>query len=173
MTEQPDSEWGPAMLALPNDRQRSFVIALFMAPKKRGASIYAAQVAGYGTEKSSRKSFGVMAARLMADERVQAAISEESRKRLRGLAPSAVAAIERLVNDPDHRDHGRALDMVLSRSDPPTSVHNVHVTDDRTTPRALDEVLKRIDELASKVGVSTSPAPKVIEGEVVRVGDAA
>src|SRR5665213_2752583 len=120
-------EFGPMMAALPTDKMRSFVVGLFLAPRKRGRLIYAAKTAGYGTDTSSNKSIGVMASRLMADERVQAAILEESQKRLRGLAPDAVQAIERLVNNPDHRDHGRALGMILERADPVISTHNVKV----------------------------------------------
>lgn len=162
------AEWGPKMAALPTDKMRGFVVGLFLAPKKRGAPIYAARVAGYGTDTSSNKSLGVMAARLMADERVQDAIAEESHKRLRGLAPSAIAAIERLVNNPAHKDHGRALDMVLSRADPVTTVHNVSVAHrHEPPPLALAKVLERIAELASRVGAPPLPAPKLIEGEAI------
>lgn len=165
------AQWGPMMAALPSDKQRSFVVCLFMAPKKRGAPIYAARAAGYGTESSSNKSLGVMAARLMADDRVQEAIAEESRKRLRGLAPSVIAAIERLVNNPAHKDHGRALDMVLTRSDPVVTTHNVTVADKREpSPVAIEKVLARIDELAAKFGVPVLPSPKIIEGKAVEIG---
>jgi hypothetical protein len=167
-------EWGPAMAALPTDKQRGFVVALFLAPKKRGALIHAARAAGYGTGTSTNKSLSVMAARLVADERVQEAIVEESRKRLRGLAPSAIAAIESLVNNPKHKDHGRALDMVLSRADPVVTTHNISVSHKRElSPLALAKVLERIEELASKVGAPALPAPKVIEGKAVEVGSAA
>jgi hypothetical protein len=162
--------WGPKMAALPSDKQRGFVVGLFLAPAKRGRLIYAARIAGYGSDASSNKSIGVMAARLMADERVQAAIAEESQKRLRGLAPGAIVALESLINDPKHRDHGRALDIVLSRADPVATTHNISVTNARElSPMALERVLARIDELASKVGVPLAP-PKIIEGECREVG---
>ncbi len=166
------AKWGPAMAALPTDKQRAFVVALFLAPMKRGALIYAARAAGYGTDDSTNKSLGVMAARLMADERVQEAIAEESHKRLRGLAPRAIVAIESLVNNPAHKDHGRALDMVISRADPVATTHNVRVSDDRLSPNAgmaMEKVLKRIDELAAKFGVPALPSSKIIEGAAVEV----
>jgi hypothetical protein len=56
--EQEDIEYGPKMRALKTERQRRFVIALFDAPRKEGRIIFAARVAGYGTETSTNKSLG-------------------------------------------------------------------------------------------------------------------
>jgi phage terminase small subunit len=164
------------MAALPTDKQRGFVVSLFLAPRKRGALIYAARAAGYGTDSSSNKSLGVMAARLLADDRVQAAIAEESHKRLRGLAPSAISAVEKLVNNSAHKDHARALDMVLSRADPVTTSHTVHVSDGRSSARAemeMGKVLQRIEELWERVGAPALPRPIIIDAEAVPAGSAA
>ena len=53
-----------------------------------------------------------------ADERVIAAIAEESEKVLRIGHPEIVAAAFNLVRSPEHRDHGRAVFGLLDRLDP-------------------------------------------------------
>lgn len=82
-------EWGPAMSAL-NEKRRAFVCGLYDedAPRKGdGLLIYAAQVAGYGTPTSSKKSLSVIANRIVHDDRVQAAIVEYSQRVLRAIPP--------------------------------------------------------------------------------------
>src|ERR1700722_6385664 len=115
-------QWGPNMLALPNDRWRNFVMALFdsEAPAKGdGLLLYAARVVGLGTPTSSAKSLGVMAGRICHDERTQKAIAEYSIAAVRGgLAPDVVRGIRNVVNDPRHRDHAKILSLVYSRIDP-------------------------------------------------------
>jgi hypothetical protein len=54
----PTVEYGPRMLALPNDKWRAFVVALFDedAPEKgKGLFQYAAMTAGFGKPTSSAK----------------------------------------------------------------------------------------------------------------------
>ena len=115
---EPEPELGPKMRALANDRQRAFVRALFDAPKKEGRIIWAARAAGYGTAQSSVKSLSVIGSRLNVSDPIQAAISEESQRRLRSLAPSAVKALEGLVDNPKHRDHARGIAMILRQGRP-------------------------------------------------------
>jgi phage terminase small subunit len=167
-TEEPAPEWGPKMAALPTDRQRRFVDGLFDAPKAKGRLIWAARVAGYGTATSSNKSLSVIASRLAADEHVREAIAEESHRRLRILAPSALAALSRLVDAPTHKDHGRALAMILDRTDPVETTHNVKV--ERVAPpsiAATEKVLTRIAELANSAGIPAQLMPPVIDAEII------
>jgi len=85
-------DYGPRMKALDNDRQRQFVVGLFSAPPKgRGQRIWAARFAGYGKADgtSSNKVLSVIAARLLADQRLIDAVQEESQRRLRLLPPVA------------------------------------------------------------------------------------
>jgi phage terminase small subunit len=163
--------WGPKMLALANDKQRAFVCALFDAPPKgKGALIYAAQTAGYGTSTSSRKSLGVIGSRLAMDDRVQEAIAEESHKRLRLLPPAAISALERLIRNPAHKDHARSLAMVLDRSDPLQTTHTVRVEDTRPPSiEATQKVLDRIEELMRRAGLA--PKSPVIDGDFKIVGE--
>ncbi len=124
------------MKALPNDRQRAFVEYYVLSTKPGyGAQVTAARRAGYG----------------MQDEQIQAAIIEASRKVLRGMAPGAVRAVHNLINDPAHKDHARALDMVLSRSDPITTHQVVDVTH-----RHVDAEQEALEELRAlrTLGVS-------------------
>jgi hypothetical protein len=175
--EQERTEWGPAMAALPNDRQRAFVVALYdeEAPRKGdGLLIYAARAAGYGTATSSTKSLGVIANRIVHDGRVQAAIVEHSRSVLRAVPPEAIRALKDLIRDPKHRDHARAIAMVVDRTDPLQTMHTVKVEDHRpASPEITEKVLQRIDELARRAGLL--PAPQTIEGdfEIVESGDPA
>lgn len=166
-------QWGPKMQALANDKQRAFVCALFDAPKAKGRLIWAARAAGYGTATSTNKSLSVISSRLGQDERIQEAIAEESHKRLRTLSPGAIGALDSLIGNPNHRDHVRALAMVLDRSDPLQTTHTVRVEDVRPpSMEATEKVLARIEELAKRAGL-IAPAPPVIDGEFKVVEDTA
>lgn len=163
---EPAPEWGPAMSAL-SEKRRAFVIALYDedAPRKGdGLFIYAAQVAGYGTPTSSKKSLGVIAGRIAHDDRVQAAIVEYSHRVLRAVPPEAIRALKDLIRDPKHKDHARGIAMVLDRADPLQTMHTVKVEDNRPpSTEATQAVLDRIEELMKRVGLA--PPPKVIDGD--------
>ena len=159
---------GPKMQALPSDRHRTFVRALYQVKPGHGANSKAARLAGFGTPNSSAQSIASIASRLAHDERVLEAIAEEDQKRIRASAPRAVSALSRLVEDPKHRDHARAIGMVLDRVHPAEMVSTVKVKHDVTEEfRDTAKVLKRIAELAEKFSVKLPP-PLVIEGEIVR-----
>lgn len=166
-------EDGPAMRALANDRQRAFVRALFDAPRKEGRIIWAARVAGYGTENSTNKSLSVIGSRLNVSAGIQVAIAEELQRRLRSLSPTAVQALENLLSNPEHRDHARSIAMVLDRADPVSSTHTVKV--EHSTPNeiaaATEKVMARIHELAQRAGLQKLPPP--IDAEYVVVQEEA
>jgi hypothetical protein len=170
-------EWGPKMNALPNDRWRNFVMALYdeEAPRKKdGLFLYAIRKAGFGTATSTANSLSVQAHRVCYDARTQKAIAEYSIAVVRaGLAPDVVKGIRNVVNDPNHRDFGRVLMGVYDRLDPLLTTHKVVVEDSRpASPENIAKVLERIDELAARAGLL--PAP-VIEGdfEIVEGSDPA
>ena len=77
------AEWGPAMKALPSDRHRAFVLALYQVPPGYGSYVRAAKLSGFGTSKSSAHSWSAIATRLAHDERILAALYEEDQKRIR------------------------------------------------------------------------------------------
>jgi hypothetical protein len=156
-------EWGPAMQALPSDRHRAFVLALYAVRPGHGAQVAAAKLAGFGTSTSSAKSWSVIASRLAGDDRIQAALAEEDHKRIRATAPRAVRALARLVETPGHRDHARAIGMVLDRVHPVETSHVVKVEDGRKTVVVSEEMIARILQLSRSVGIDAAKMPPMID----------
>ena len=144
-------------MAALNEKQRSFVAALFEAPRKHGAAVFAARAAKYGTPTSSVQSMASIASRLCSDPKIQEAIQQESRKYITTLGPMAVRALKNLLGTPAHKDHGRAVGILMERIAPTESTHLVKVEHDASPGlRATADVLKRIAELAAQAGVDPS-----------------
>ena len=109
MSEETWGELSEAMRALPNDKWRAFV-RHYCADPKFGAGARAYRAAGFNTQKASQEAY-----HLLRDDRVITAIAEESKKILRGIHPAAVNALANMINDSSHKDHARAVAMVLDR----------------------------------------------------------
>jgi phage terminase small subunit len=166
--EPVDAEDGPAMKALPTDRHRAFVRALYQVRPGHGANVKAAKLAGFGTPSSSPQSMATISSRLAHDERVLAAILEEDEKRIRASAPRAINALSRLIENPKAKDHARGIAMVLDRVHPVETTHHVKVEHDATPNfKETAQVLERIAQLAAKFSVRL-PAVPIIDGEVVK-----
>jgi hypothetical protein len=165
------AEWGPKMKALPSDRHRIFVLSLYEVPRGYGANVKAAKMAGFGTATSSAKSWSVIAARLAHDEKILAAIHEEDQRRIRASAPRAIRALENLLENPDHRDHGRAIGIVMDRVHPAETTHTVKVEHQVPVVIATEEVLARIRQLAIKAGLDPLRLAPPIEAEFVEITD--
>jgi hypothetical protein len=167
-------QFGPKMAALP-EKRRALVVALFDddAPSKGdGLLIWAARKVGYGTPTSSTRSLGNIAGRIIHDDAVQDAIREHSHRVMRAIPPEAIRALRELIRDPTHRDHARAIAMVIDRTDPVQTMHTVKVEDHRpASPEITERVLARIDELARRAGLL--PPPQIIDGECSDVTDQA
>jgi phage terminase small subunit len=151
---------GPKMAAL-TEKQRRYVTALFEAPKSHGALTFAARRAGYGSASSSRQSLSQMAHALNGDPKIQAAIAEVSQQYITVLGPHAVRALKKVLDNPAHRDFGRALGIVMDRVAPAESTLNVK-HDATPAFQNTAEVMKRIAELAAKFNIAL-PAPKVVD----------
>ena len=152
--EPVEAEDGPAMKALPSDRHRAFVRALYQVKPGHGANVKAAKLAGFGLPSSSAQSMATIASRLAHDERVLTAIAEEDQKRIRASAPRAISALTRLVEDPRHKDHARGIAMVLDRVHPVETTHKVTVEHQASSSmKATAEVFERIMLLAARAGV--------------------
>jgi phage terminase small subunit len=152
------------MRALPTDRQRMFVRHLVASERRIGRQLDAARKAGYGTPTSNSHTLRQIAYRLLQDRRVAEAVAEESRLFLQAIVPEAVAALRHLINSPQHRDHGRAVLAVIDRLDPVETRHVVDIN--RRTEIAVvttAEVLKKINELATKAGLAPERLPPLIE----------
>jgi hypothetical protein len=170
--EPVDAQDGPAMKALPTDRHRAFVRALYQVKPGHGANVKAAKLAGFGSPTSTPQSMATIASRLAHDERVLTAIREEDEKRIRSSAPRAISALSRLIETPSHKDHARGIAMVLDRVHPAETQHSLKV-EHAVGPgfKETAEVLARIAELSAKFRVSL-PAPTVIDVSPSEVGHA-
>ena len=187
------AEWGPAMKAL-SDRHKAFVLALYTIRPGYGANVKAAKLAGFGTSKSTPKSWSVIAATLAHNEKVLAALHEEDQKRIRASAPRAIRALTNLIEDPEHKDHARGIGMVLDRVHPAETRHTVdvvhHVDHDAEAiaqlrmlkqldvPRAKLEAvfgftgLSRYERLLDIEDAKRRPEPRLIEGTATELKDA-
>jgi len=186
---RPDwGELGPAMKAI-NEQQQEFVYLYVSAPPRRGSLVEAYRQAGYG-EGSTPANQAKGAWRLAHDERVAAAIHEETRKIIRGAYPVAAHAWINLLHSPDHRDHGRAVMAGIDRTLPVETKHNIEVVHKTVDPdveaveelRALRKLgttrdklielfggngLDRIEALEAADANRRAQAAKVIDAEVV------
>ena len=200
--ESTGAQWGPCMKAL-SDRQKAFVLALYQLPPGYGVNVRAAKMAGYGTDRTTWKCWSVIGSRVAHDEKVLAAIHEEDKKRIRASAPRAIRALSNMVEDPDHRDHIRAVTAVLDRVHPAETHHTVavhHTIDHNDEAIESLRAFKRLGVAHEKLlelygysglsryeamlaerdgaqkrvaGPGPKPAPPVIEAEVVEVKPAA
>jgi hypothetical protein len=157
-----DAQDGPKMKALPTDRHRAFVRALYTVRPGWGARVKAAKLAGFGTPTSTPQSMATIASRLSHDERVLEAIREEDEKHIRSGAPLAIAALSRLIETPSAKDHVRGIALVLDRTHPAESVVNVKL-DATPALKATAEVLERIAVLAARAGIDVSKMPPMID----------
>jgi len=184
---------GDAMRALPNNQWRDMVYHLVNQKPGHGALTRACRAAGFG-KNSSPTNLAKLAWRMSRDERLIAAVAEESKKVIRLGHPEAVTAVLNLVRNPKHRDHMRAVDAVLSRADPieSHSRHNIEVLHRTIDPdqEALEELralrqlgtpreklltlfghngLDRIEALEAADTSRRADSAKVIEGKVVQM----
>jgi phage terminase small subunit len=161
-----DATFGPAMSLL-TDKQKRYVLALFNAPKSHGSLTFAARAAGYGTPTTTKQGFYSMGHAINSDPKVQDAIREVSAQYITLMGPHAVRALKKILDNPGHRDHGRALGIVMDRVSPQGTTHTVKVEGEvKLSARETEHVLARIEELARKFSVAL-PAPKIIEHEAV------
>lgn len=127
---------GPAMLAL-NTRRQAFVMACLGQGVKVDHT-KAAIAAGYGS--GSRNALHVSAHRLAHDEKIQAAILEEGKRRLQTFVPAAIACLGRMIGDEkvSPRERILASGMILDRGGiVPGSEHKITVNHNETREQKL------------------------------------
>jgi hypothetical protein len=76
---------------------------------------------------------------------------------VRAGAPEAVNALYGMIRNPEHKDHARAVAMVLDRTDPVVSQQNVQVTHCVVDPDA-----EAVEELRALRALNT-PREKLLE----------
>jgi phage terminase small subunit len=188
--EETWGEMGPAMRVL-TEKQRKFVLALLLDQGKRfGRLKRAAQLAGY-----VGANLRVTAHDLSRNPKIIEALQEEGRKLIHGgIYADAVVAVRNLVQDAAHRDHARAVGMVIDRVHPLTTHHSVDVVHRHENPDqvALEELkalrqlgatrdkllelfgpngLDRIEALEAAEIAQRAAAAKVIDGEAIEATD--
>jgi hypothetical protein len=165
--EPVDAKDGPAMLALPTDRHRAFVRAMYQVKAGHGAPVRAAKLAGFGTPQSSPQSMATIASRLTHDPRIQEAFVEQDKLYIRAAAPRAIRALSNAIENSGHKDHMRAVAVVMDRIHPLESVHHVKVEHDVTPSfKETAAIMERIAVLAARY--NAAPALKTIEAEPQR-----
>lgn len=115
-TDEP--RYGPAMLALPNDRWRKAVEAYIIAPAGVGndkGHVAAVRAAGF---QGTPGSLWVTAHRIFHDERVQRAVQEEVRRAVTVDGAVARHVISSIMNNPAHPMQFAAAKTVLDKAVP-------------------------------------------------------
>lgn len=102
-------ELGPKMQAC-SDRERAFIWHYLTDAQGNGAE--AARLAGYSDHLEAAK---VQACRQLQKERVLQAMEEVGRQQFRSLLGPALVRTRRLLENPDHPDHSKMLQSMLSR----------------------------------------------------------
>lgn len=141
--------FGPAMKALPNARWREFVRCFVLGKPTRGAAA-AYRAAGLG-KNSSHLSQAQAAHKLLHDERVIAAIAEESKKFYRSAIPEAVHVVREILQDPTHKDRARVAQSLINRVDPEIARAELEIT-----ARVLGPDEEALEELRALRTLGTS-----------------
>ena len=173
MTDKPDDspQWGPAMAALPNDKWRRFVVAIYDAdaPRKDNG-LWPWAMARAGFKFKSTDVAGISAQRLIHDPRMKKACAEYSRTVLRALSPVTIKAVRELLENPKSKHHAKAIDAVLNRSDPlPHPSTTINIDNTVRVEMTADQMFARIRELAAKHSLdpepwlSGRPTPELLE----------
>jgi hypothetical protein len=123
-----------------------------IGPPGHGALTAAARAAGFG-KKSTGANLAKIAWKVAQDDRFIAAVAECSRKIVRTGAPETANALLALVRNPEHKDHGRAVAMMLDRTDP-SETHSHHTVDVTHMIEDLDR--EALEELRALRLIGTS-----------------
>ena len=116
-------------------------ICFVHAAPRKGSLVEAYRQAGYG-QGSTPSTQAKGAWQLSRDERVLAAITEESKKILRVAFPEAANAMVNLIRIPAHREHGRAIGLLMERAFPVETKHNIEVVH-----KTVDPDVEAVEEL--------------------------
>ena len=144
---QAEGTYGPAMRALPTDRQRRFVIALLELGSMNHKRAVA--MAGYNGDDNT---LAVTAHRLFHDDQVQAAVHEEATRRLSSAKIMAVSKLLEIADTaPEPKDRLKAVGMILNRVGMHEKTEHHVTTQDLS--RTDEAMIERIKSLAGKLGL--------------------
>lgn len=156
LTIPAENNYGPAMEVL-TPRQQAFVIILLDAGRLNYTDAYLR--AGY--EVKDRHSAQVNGSRLAHDDRIIAAIKEESSKRLNAGSGVAINSIVVAAADPTHKDHIKACEMILNRTGFHALTEHKATVTHRSEPD--EKRMKRISDAAKKLGLD----PEKLLGSII------
>jgi hypothetical protein len=140
--------YGPKMAAL-TEKQRNFVIAMIDHRFATGAAL--AQLAGYAGNDAALRVKGCQSRQ---DHRILDACAEEMESRMPGCGAMSMAALKKIVEDPLHKDHFKAVVALADRSGySPVARQEIKVTHKDMTG---DAMIARIKELALKHKLDTN-----------------
>ena len=157
MAKKDWGQLGPCMRALPNDRWRDFVFHLVTGPPAMAHRHALPDSLASARRTRIRTALTTSPTVMAHDPRTIAAIAEQSKLVVRAGAPEAVNALYGMIRNPDHKDHARAVAMVLDRTDPVVSQQNVNVTH-----RVIDPDAESLEELRALRALNT-PREKLLE----------
>jgi hypothetical protein len=98
------------------------------------------------------------------DPRILEALHEAGLKMIRNSAPHAIQALNKMIANPVHKDHCRAVASVLDRSYPIETVYTVAVEHRHKVVVTIEEVMGWINELARRAGLDPKALPPTIDG---------
>lgn len=155
-----DQAYGPAMAAC-SEMQRAFIEAYFEHPNYSGGQL--AEIAGFSSGNINKSSqLRVTGHRLMHNEKVIAAINEETSKRLRGAGYIGVVGIVKVALNESHKDHLKACAMLADRTGfHALSEHKVTVDDKR--PQTKKELIDATKTVLAELGMSVEEANAFIK----------
>jgi hypothetical protein len=154
----------PAMLDLPNDRWRAAVTARFMVK----TNTEAVRLAGFGNSATTPHNMARMAHAVFHDPRTLRALKELGEKHLVNGIPDAIAVIDEIMADVEHKDRLKAAQVRLDRAYPLQTQHLAVVEHRHTNTideKALTETLSTI---ALRFGLDRQKVlarPAVIDAE--------
>lgn len=164
-----EGSYGPAMAALPNDRQRAFVLACNQPTTDTGQVNYAdaARRAGYGGK--SPQAVYTASARLAHDPRIQAAMLELAQAQMGAAVPMATAALIQIMSGGlKATDRMKAAGMILNRGGlPEQSEHHVVVTKTETQQDRLERAIRLAKELGLDPAAMLGKIGLTVEGRAI------
>jgi phage terminase small subunit len=139
----PDSELGPAMLALTPIRRR-FVMELANGPTGYGSHVRAARAAGYTGSDETVDNQGW---NLAHHPKVQDALREVGAKMVRVSAFQAIRQVEKIATDADHKDCLKACLSLMDRGGFAVETHHTVTVQHKTLDDEALEALRTMREL--------------------------
>src|SRR5580765_71139 len=138
-------KYGPKLKALPTDKMRAFC---WCYVHNGGQIGLAAAQAGYG-EGGGERVASASGSRLMQNQAILDACEELTWRRLSGMAVLAVNALEPILNNPQHKSHIKAAEMVLERTG---FVAERRLTVDKPASKSDEAILAVLAQLCEKLG---------------------